>query len=220
MSISTNPKMYFSIAELFQFVIAVSSRLNIDESHGLGHSMRVFHFADKIAREEARLVQNPALFLEQRLIIQAAAILHDTCDKKYRNEEEGLIEVGDFLKTKMEKDQVDATIDIIRHMSYSTVKKHGMPDLGEYQTAYNVVREADLLDAYDFDRSMIYHMLHNDKDLKDAYKNAVELFDNRVLKHEDDGLLLTHYAKREHPVLSQVAIMRIYHWRKVLRSIG
>jgi len=212
--------MHLSIAELFQFVIAVSSRFNIDESHGLGHSMRVFHFADKIAREESRWVQNTTRFLEQRPIIQAAAILHDTCDKKYRNEEEGLQEVGEFLKTRMPEDQVDATVDIIRRMSYSTVKRCGMPDLGEYQTAYNVVREADLMDAYDFDRSMIYHMLHNGKDVKDAYENALELFENRVLKHEEDGLLLTQYAKREHPMLSQMAIMRIYHWRKVLKSMG
>lgn len=212
--------MHFSITELFQFVIAVSSRFNIDESHGLGHSMRVFHFADKIAREESRWVQNPTLFLEQRPIIQAAAILHDTCDKKYRNEEEGLQEVGEFLKTRMPEDQVDATVDIIRRMSYSTVKKRGMPDLGEYQTAYNVVREADLLDAYDFDRSMIYHMLKNGEGVKDAYENALELFENRVLKHDADGLLLTQYAKREHAVLSQKAIMRIYHWRKVLKSVG
>ena len=36
--------------------------------------------------------------------------------------------------------------------------KNGFPDMGEYQTAYNIVREADLLCAYDFDRCMIYQM--------------------------------------------------------------
>jgi hypothetical protein len=63
-------------------------------------------------------------------------------------------------------------------------------------------------------------MMHNKKELKEAYANAIDLFENRVLKHEDDGLLLTRYAKREHQTLSQVAIMRMYHWRRVLKYAG
>jgi HD superfamily phosphodiesterase len=212
--------MRISLSELFQFVIAVSAKYKIDESHSLGHSMRVFQFADKIAREEARWTPNPTNFVEQTPIIHAAAILHDTCDKKYRDEEEGLAEVSEFLKPRMPKDQVNATVEIIRYMSYSKVKQCGMPDLGQYQAAFNAVREADLLDAYDFDRSLIYHMMHNKKELKESYENAIALFENRVLKHEDDGLLLTRYAKREHQTLSQVAIMRMYHWRRVLKYAG
>jgi HD superfamily phosphodiesterase len=212
--------MHLPLSELFQFVILTSSRHNIDESHSLGHSMRVFQFADKIAREESRWTSNPVKFVEQIPIIHAAAILHDTCDKKYRNEEEGLYEVTDFLSTRMPEEQVRATVDIIRYMSYSKVKQYGMPELGPYQTAFHSVREADLLDAYDFDRSMIYHMMHNEKDLKEAYENAVSLFENRVLRHSDDGLLLTRYARREHMALSQNAIMRMYHWRRTLKYAG
>jgi HD superfamily phosphodiesterase len=212
--------MRISLSELFQFVIAVSAKYKIDESHSLGHSMRVFQYADKIAREEAIWTPNPTNFVEQTPIIHAAAILHDTCDKKYRNEQEGLAEISEFLKPRMPEDQVNATVEIIRHMSYSKVKQCGMPDLGKYQAAFNAVREADLLDAYDFDRSLIYHMMHNEKGLKEAYENAILLFETRVLKHEDDGLLTTRYAKREHQTLSQVAIMRMYHWRRVLKYTG
>ena len=209
--------MRLPLSELFQFVIAVSTKYQIDESHSLGHSMRVFQFADKIAREEYNWMPNPTQFAEQMPIIHAAAILHDTCDKKYREESEGLAEVGEFLKPHMTDEHVKATIDIIRHMSYSKVTKVGMPNLGEYQTAFNVVREADLLDAYDFDRSIIYHMMHNKKGLKESYENAAALFENRVLKHKDDGLLLTRYARREHNTLSQIAVTRMYHWRRVLQ---
>jgi HD superfamily phosphodiesterase len=153
-------------------------------------------------------------------VMQAAAILHDTCDKKYRNEEEGLCEVRRFLNPRMPTDQVEATVNIIRHMSYSKIKRNGMPDMGEYQTAFNVVRESDLLDAYDFDRSMIYHMLRNGKKLEESYDNAVDLFETRVLRHAEDGLLHTRYARQEHQALSQAAIQRIYHWRRVLRYVG
>ena len=212
--------MHFPLSELFQYVILVSSRHKIDESHSLGHSMRVFQFADKIAREESRWTSNPTKFVEQIPIIHAAAILHDTCDKKYRDEEEGLYEVTEFLNTRMPEEQVKATVDIIRYMSYSKVKQYGMPQLGAYQTAFHSVREADLLDAYDFDRSMIYHMMHNEKGLKESYENAVSLFENRVLRHEDDGLLLTRYARRQYNDLSQSAIMRMYHWKRSLKYAG
>lgn len=212
--------MRIPVSELFQFVIAVSKRHNIDESHSLGHSMRVFQFADNIMREEAKWTTNPMQLIEHTPVMQAAAILHDTCDKKYRNEEEGLSEIRRFLNPRMSTDNVDATVNIIRHMSYSKIKRNGMPDLGEYQTAFHVVREADLLDAYDFDRSMIYHMSRNGKGVEESYENACDLFETRVLRHADDGLLYTRYAKQEHPVLSQAAIRRIYQWRRVLRCVG
>ena len=211
--------MRFYLNELFQFVIAVSKRHNIDESHSVGHSMRVFQFAEQIAREESKWVPNPTAFLEQRAVIHAAAILHDTCDKKYRDESTGLVEVREFLMPRMPAEQVDATLDIIGTMSYSTVKKQGMPMLGKYQTAYNVVREADLLDAYDFDRSMIYHMERNGQSLEAAFDNAQQLFETRVLRHQMDGLLLTRYAQREHKILSQNAVIRMHHWRRVLKPV-
>jgi HD superfamily phosphodiesterase len=208
--------MQFSLSKLFQFVIAISTKHNIDESHGLGHSMRVFQFAEQIAAEEPLYISNPVILKDHLPIIQAAAILHDTCDKKYREEKEGLVEIRDFLMPLMPDNQVAETIRIIENMSYSKVTKYGMPNLGNYQTAFNVVREADLLDAYDFDRSMIYHMQRNSKSIEDAYDDARKLFQNRVFRHVDDSLLITNYAIRKHPEFRQTAIARIEHWRKVI----
>jgi len=212
--------MRLYLNELFQFVLAVSSRHNIDESHSIGHSMRVFQFAEQIAREESRWVHNPATLIDNRDVIHAAAILHDTCDKKYRDESVALSELREFLLPKMTEEKVNATLDIIGTMSYSTVKKHGMPKLGKYQTAYNVVREADLLDAYDFDRSMIYHMSKNGKSLEESYLDACKLFEDRVLRHHEDGLFFTRYALREHKILAQNAIVRMHYWRRVLKPVG
>jgi len=208
--------MRLPLGELFSFVLVISKRHNIDESHSLGHSMRVFQFAEKIAREEVKYVLNPEIIAEQHSVIQAAAILHDTCDKKYRNEEDGLKDIEKLLLPLMPPDKVNATLRIIDTMSYSKVKKNGMPDLGGYQTAYNVVREADLLDAYDFDRSMIYHMQRNNHSIDAAYENAHDLFETRVLRHEADGLLMTQYAKNQHAKLSQNAIRRMQSWQRVL----
>jgi HD superfamily phosphodiesterase len=208
--------MQFSLSKLFQFVAAICAKHNIDESHNLGHSMRVFQFAEQIAAVESVYIANPNILEEHKPIIQAAAILHDTCDKKYRNEAEGLLEIRDFLLPMMPANQITATLNIIEHMSYSKVKANGMPNMGKYQTAYNVVREADLLDAYDFDRSMIYHIQRNGEPLEKAYKNAHELFENRVLRHELDGYLRTKYALEMHPGLARNAVLRMGHWRKVL----
>ena len=208
--------MYLPLNKLFQFVIAISSKHNIDESHSLGHSMRVFQFAEQIAREEMLFLKNPTVLAKQNTVIQAASILHDTCDKKYRNEGEGLLEVRDLLGPLMSVDQVTATLSIIEHMSYSKVKKNGMPNLGEYQTAFNVVREADLMDAYDFDRSMIYHMQRDGRSIEEAYLNAQNLFEKRVFRHADDGLLFTQYAINHHQPFSQNALARMHHWRSVM----
>ena len=209
-------KMRLILSELFQYVIAISTKYGIDESHSLGHSMRVFQFANKIAAEEPLYKNCPDLFEEQQPIIHAAAILHDTCDKKYRNEKEGLAELREFLRPMMIDPHISITIDIINTMSYSKVTKYGMPDFGEYQTVFNIVREADLLDAYDFDRSMIYHMNRSKRPIEDAYANAHDLFEKRVLRHMDDGLLLTQYAIRSHPELSRHAILRINEWKRTL----
>jgi hypothetical protein len=213
---SINATMTLNLNKLFTFVLATSIKHNIDESHGLGHSMRVFQFAEQIAAEETLYKSNPDIFMEHRPIIQAAAILHDTCDKKYRDEVQGLLDIGEFLQPLMSVKDVSTTIDIIKYMSYSKVIKYGIPNFGEYQTAFNVVREADLLDAYDFDRALIYHMNCNKIPLELSYKNAYELFENRVLRHMDNGFLLTNYARKMHPELSQNSIMRMNHWKRVI----
>ena len=206
-----------SLGKLFQFVIAVSARYNIDESHSLGHSMRVLYFAEQIAAEEPLYISNPAIFENDRPIIQTAAVLHDTCDKKYRDEKTGLLEICDFLAPMMSSHQITETCRIIENMSYSKVTKTGMPNLGKLQTAFNIAREADLMDAYDFDRSMMFHMHKTGKSVDDAYKDAIDLFENRVFKHADDGLLLTQYAIKRHPEFTRAATNRMRSWREILK---
>jgi HD superfamily phosphodiesterase len=209
--------MTLLFSKLFQFVLAMTAKYEIDESHGLSHSMDVLHFAQKIYESE---VQKFPRLKEHERIITTAAIVHDMCDKKYMEEGEGVSIIGDYLKTtnQLYDFEIDAVQQIISTMSYSTVKKRGFPDLGEYQRAYHIVREADLLAAYDFDRCMIYAMTQHELALPVAFDESEKLFHKRVLRYDDHGLLLSSYARQEATRLHTLAIQRIISWKKLVRK--
>ena len=103
-------------------------------------------------------------------------------------------------------------------MSYSHVKKNGFPNLGEYQHAYHIVREADLLTAYDFDRCMIYKIYLCNDNIDEAFEDAMYLFENRVLKHNDDKLFLTDYSLSKSRELHQQSLQRIQDWKQLLKK--
>ena len=176
----------------FNFVILTSKNYNIDESHALKHSIDVFNFANKIYNSEIRT--KPVLE-NHKNIIQVSAILHDMCDKKYMNEGDGVNNINKYMGEYMPSPDLKVISDIISTMSYSKVKKSGFPNLGDHQLAYHIVREADLLAAYDVDRCLIYQMMHEKYSYTDALPLVFDLFDNRVLKYRDDKLFVTNYSK-------------------------
>ena len=206
---------YSLFSKLFHFVLMTSSKYNIDESHGLSHSMNVLHHAHNIYRSE--LPKNPFLMDEERAIY-VSAIVHDMCDKKYMNEAEGIKRVENFLNEELPVDELYFVKQIISTMSYSTVKKYWFPYIPSptQELAYHIVREADLLSACDFDRSMIFHMTRNKANLNNAFKDAETLFKTRVLNHERDGLLVTDYSKSLSRSLNKQAILRMNTWRRLL----
>ena len=206
-------------SKLFQYVLTTSNKYKIDESHGLSHAMDIFMRSNQIY--EAELIAHPQLKSQEK-IIYVSAILHDMCDKKYMNQDEGIANIEQFLTQiepyhKMRHEEIEVVKNIIDTMSYSYVKQNGMPDLGEYQCAYNIVREADLLCAYDFDRCMIYHMnkIGNGNIIR-AFDDSVALFKTRIFNHEKDGLFFTTYAKDNSHDMQQTSISRINHWREML----
>jgi hypothetical protein len=166
---------------------------------------------------EAEKYKNPILERQER-VIYVSAILHDMCDKKYLNETEGIETISTFLNKKMPKNEIDITKKIITTMSYSKVKINGFPKMDDYQLAYHIVREADLLSAYNFDRCMIYNMNKMNGDILGAYVNAQDLFENRVFKHDYDGLLITDYSKKLHQTLKLNAEQRINSWSKIITN--
>jgi hypothetical protein len=156
--------------------------------------MEVYHFARQIY--ESELPTNP--FLEnQKEIIFLSAIGHDMCDKKYMNEQEGIEIYKKYLSSHLSEFQLDIIGKIIGTMSYSKVKVHGYPNLGEYQLAYHIVREADLLSAYDIDRCIMYSMYKNNLDYTKALEEALCLFDERIFTMKKNKLFNTNYSKKE-----------------------
>jgi len=197
----------------FQHVIKTTKLHKMDESHGLKHSMEVFGFAKRIYEIEVK--KNP--FLEdQQGIIFAAAIGHDTCDKKYMNETQGVLKYKEHMSDIMSPEDLEIVGNIISTMSYSKVKTHGFPELGIYQLAYHIVREADLLAAYDIDRCIMYKMHRDNCDYIEAFTEALELFDYRVFKMRKDKLFITAYSKKESLKLHRKAIKEINCLKTIL----
>lgn len=178
----------------FKYVVETSKLYNIDESHALKHSMEVYGLAKKIYQSE--LEKNLQL-QEQESVIYMAAIGHDMCDKKYMDEKEGIRRYQNYLSEYMTIKDLEIMGKIIATMSYSKVKVNGFPDLGNYQTAYHIVREADLLAAYDIDRCIIYTMYRDNSTYTDALQEALNLFENRVFRMRQDRLFKTVYSRKE-----------------------
>jgi len=57
---------------------------------------------------------------------------------------------------------------------------------------------------------------HSDSDIHKAFENANDLFENRVLKHNDHGLFVTDYSKSLSLTLHSQALTRIGAWRRIL----
>jgi HD superfamily phosphodiesterase len=203
------------LTNLIKFIIITIRKYNIDESHGLSHSLNVLHNAYNIYSSE--LPKNSFLKDQERIIL-VSTLVHDMCDKKYMSQDDGINEIELFLNTKISQEEIEVTKKIIATMSYSTVKKNGFPELNNYQLAYNIVREADLLAAIDFDRCMVYDLFTRTGNINDAYENALKLFEVRVLKHEEDNLYITEYSKNQDKILKQLAIQRINSWNKIINS--
>ena len=180
------------INHALRYVIDTSSKFSIDESHSLKHSLEVFNYAKEIY--DYQVVQYP--FLEkQKEVIFASAILHDMCDKKYMDQENGVEMIKHHMRNHLDQEQLIMLGKIISTMSYSTVKKYGYPDLGEYQMAYHIVREADLLSAYDLDRCLIYSLMCEKLDYNNALKRVIQMTKDRILTYRSDKLFVTNYSK-------------------------
>jgi len=208
-----NNKLIELIDNGFKYVIDTSKKYNIDESHALKHSMEVYGFAKRIY--ESELNNNKAILENQREIIYMAAIGHDMCDKKYMNEKEGIERYKKYLSEFISSDNLEIIGKIIGTMSYSKVKANGYPELGEYQLAYHIVREADLLAAYDIDRCVMYSMYCYNIEYSKALNIATELFDNRVFRMRHDKLFKTKYSKKESLKLHKKATIDVENLKNI-----
>lgn len=200
-------KLYTNIINFaFHYVIQTSKHFHIDESHALRHSMEVYQFANNIYDSQVEL--HPYLE-QQKEIILCSAILHDMCDKKYMNEKDGVDKMNQFMKDYIDPKKLNIINKIITTMSYSTVKKNGYPELGEYNIAYHIVREADLLAGYDVERCIIYQMMRENYDYISSVLSAKYLFEERIFQYLKDGLFTLEYSRNIARVLHDQAIIKM-----------
>ena len=141
------------------------------------------------------------------------------CDKKYMNEDSGVENMNKYMKDYISPEELDIVSKIIKTMSYSKVKINGYPDFGEYQTAYHIVRESDLLAAYDLDRCIIYRMMHSKFNYTDALTESKELFENRILNYRKDKLFITSYSKNKSLLLHRKAVKDVENLDSLLKII-
>lgn len=200
----------------FAYVIKMSKLYNIDDSHALRHSMDVFKYANKIYDSE--VIKNPFLD-QQKDIVMCSAILHDMCDKKYVNEKNSILIMNTHLREYVTAEHLEIMNKIISTMSYSKVKQSGFPQLEEYLLTYHIVREADLLTAYDLERCIIYKMMHEGYSYKDSIMAAINLFNTRVLCYIPDNLFVTDFSKNESKILHDNAIQNIKYYEQLYSSL-
>jgi hypothetical protein len=203
--------------ELIKFILLTTTKHKIDDSHGISHSFNILHYTNHIYQDE--LTKHDYL-IDQEKVIFISALVHDMCDKKYMDEKEGLKEITEFLSNTchISPKETDTIKSIIETMSYSKVIKNGFPSLGEYQLAYHVVREADLLCAYDVDRCIMFHLYNKTEDIGMALETAENLFNNRVYKHNEHGLILLDYTKKMVTPLEAQCMARMGTWRNIAKS--
>lgn len=199
------------LPKLVQFAAITVKKHNMDESHGLGHALTVLHNSHNILEN---LLPTHHILESQRNIIYTSALVHDLCDDKYMDLSEGVQYIHEMLEDThlLQQYEINVVDKIISTMSYSKVKKQGYPDLGIYNMAYHVVREADLLAAYDFDRSIIYNLNNVNPNLNETFQNSLNLFENRVFKHNEDHLFITEYSKEKSLELEKKARLQIQTW--------
>jgi hypothetical protein len=178
----------------FNYLIHKCKISNIDESHSVKHGMDVFHTANLILNNE--ICNNPGL-KDHKTIIGVSSILHDICDNKYFDTNIAINDINNSFKEFLKEEELNAISNIIKTMSYSTVKKNGFPNLGIYTSAYHIVREADLLTAYDPDRCIIYGIEKENLSYTSSLERSIDLLENRVLKYLEDDLFVNEYSKKK-----------------------
>ena len=213
--------MLISLNKIFKFITTTCNLYNIDESHGVRHSMDILRISKNIVEEELNMC--PYLHNKEH-IVYTSALLHDMCDHKYFKNNEGTENVFKFLtENNYEKNDIDDIMRIIDTISYSKVKKYGYQfkknESLEFKKMYHIVREADLLCAYEVERCLLYDLHTRNNPFTTSFKRADDLFQIRMLKHFDDNLFTTKYALREGRKMHKDAQERLDEFKKIILLI-
>ena len=203
------------LSKLFNYVLLATKYYNIDESHGITHSMEVLNYAHQIYSEE---VNNYPEIVNYKKIIYSSAILHDTCDKKYMDEKDGFTQIKRYFYDDFTPKEFCDLEKIITTMSYSKVKVNGFPrDLNNLTIPYHIVREADLLSAYDFNRCLIFEMCVRNYNIYHSFNSSTKLFNSRILNYRNDNLFITSTGKKLSEKLEKNSFQKLNNWNEMLK---
>lgn len=151
--------MHTVIPAVFRF--ACNALKDYDGSHDIHHAINVAKNVTCIHKQDGDL---------QKLAI-IAALLHDTCDKKYVDKEKALSDIKGFLTNHLPSDDVDDILSAIQHISFSSLRINGPPQLNSRSMQiWRIVSEADMLEAIGvtgFIRTLMYQG-HKENNLEDA----------------------------------------------------
>lgn len=205
------------LPKLFRFVQLIVNAYGIDGSHDITHAMDVMALTVRIMMECDECVE---MTKEERRMAIIAALLHDTVDKKYMDEKEGVLRVRKILKDDLTEKQINVICEIISTMSYSKImaKRRQAQKKGETITGfptdkqeawmriYHVVRQADLLSAYRVQRCVLYNQTKYVGETWEETKERVrQVFTDRILRHRDDGLLIWKWTEQKGKELEERA---------------
>ena len=196
------------------FIQQTCIKHNIDDSHGLEHSLQTLEWSVKLTKD---IKHSP----KESTIIQLACLLHDMCDKKYMDEYEGIKNIIIFLnyELKIPDDVLEAVVFIINTMSYSKVIKYGYPDFKmdtRLEFCYHIVRNSDLLGSYDPERCIGYQIRCGGS-RRDGIMKMLELFDNRILTLITDGYINLESSIKYANELHRKALVELDKYKNELK---
>jgi hypothetical protein len=202
--------------KIVKFINETCKLYDIDDSHGLEHSIQTLEWSLLITKDIKYSYKNS-------IIIQLSCLLHDMCDKKYMDEQEGINRIVKFLKDilNITDDIIDAIVFIISNMSYSKVIKYGYPDIShdkDLEFCYHIVRNSDLLGSYDPERCIGYQVRCGGSRREGIIK-MLELFDNRILRLVENGYINTEPAIGYANVLKRDVLEKLELYKKELQTL-
>ena len=208
--------MDMDMDKIVNFINETCKLYDIDNSHGLEHSIQTLEWSLLITKDIKYSYKNS-------IIIKLSCLLHDMCDKKYMDEQEGINRIVKFLKDELNitDDIIEAIVFIISNMSYSKVIKYGYPDIShdkDLEFCYHIVRNSDLLGSYDPERCIGYQIRCGGSRHEGIIK-MLELFDNRILRLVENGYINSEPAIGYAEILKKKAIAKLELYKKELQTL-
>lgn len=202
---------------IISFVLLQCNKMNIDESHSLNHALDVLNVSKQIYNEEVK--RYPDL-KSQKHLIYTSALIHDTCDSKYCDEKEAKQEIIHFLKKNdYTTNDSDAIMSVISSMSYHKIKQNGFPNLGQYQHVFNIVREADLLTGYNFNRALLYGIHVQENSFTDSLIESRQLYQSRMKLLIEEGHFVTRFGKKMAPIKNEEMLRDMKNLQDIVHSL-